>query len=104
MSRLSRTLALTFLTSALLSAWTMSVEFPYTALPRPIWERELVHLKEMGVAHVSLAQAKDSPQLDDVIRIIRRLGLEADLQGPVPERLLPLLKIHGGPLTEPLLG
>jgi beta-galactosidase GanA len=32
----------------------MSVEFPYPNLPRAIWERQLAHLKEMGVSHVSL--------------------------------------------------
>lgn len=82
----------------------MSVEFPFPALPRPIWERELAHLKEMGVAHVSLPPSKDAAQLDDVIRIVRRLGLEADLEGPLPDRLQPLAKSHGGPLTDAAAG
>ncbi len=102
----ARTLVLALCTAALLpvglSAWTMSVEFPYAGLPRPVWERELAHLKEMGVAHVSLPPAKDASQLDDVIRIVRRLGLEADLEGAIPDRLQPLAKAHGGPLTDAL--
>lgn len=86
-------------------AWVTSVEFPFAALPRPVWERELAHLKEMGVTHVSLpSSTADAAQLDDVIRILRRLGLEADLEGPLPDRLQTNAKSHGGPLTEPLTG
>jgi hypothetical protein len=89
---------------SLLPAWTMSVEFPYDGIPRPLWERELAHLKEMGVAHVSLPVSQDATQLDDVIRIVRRLGLEADLEGPIPDRLQSMAKTHGGPLTDTLAG
>ncbi len=102
----ARLLSLALLGAMLLPAWTMSVEFPYNGIPRPLWERELAHLKEMGVAHVSLPPSVDAPadaaRLDDVIRIVRRLGLEADLEGPLPDRLKALAKSHGGPLTEPL--
>jgi hypothetical protein len=85
----------------------MSVEFPYTALPRAVWERELAHLKEMGVDHISLPASKDAmgdASIDDVIRVIRRLGLEADLESPLPDRLQSMAKSHGGPLTEALSG
>jgi hypothetical protein len=99
-------IALMLSSAASLPAWTMSVEFPYDGIPRPLWERDLAHLKEMGVAHISLPPsvntATDATQLDDVIRIIRRLGLEADLEGPIPDRLQALAKSHGGPLTEAL--
>ncbi len=40
----------------------------------------------------------------EVLRIIRRLGMEADLEGPVPDDLQPLTRAHGGPLTDPLPG
>ena len=97
--------ALVVLAAMPAAAWVTSVEFPFASLPRPTWERELTHLKEMGVTHVSLPASAASPaQLDDVIRIIRRLGLEADLEAPVPDRLQPIAKSHGGPLTEPLAG
>lgn len=86
--------------SALLPAWTMSVEFPYSALPRGVWERDLAHLKEMGVTHVSLPPSGNEAQGDEVIRIVRALGLEADLEGPVADRLRPLTKSHGGPLSD----
>jgi hypothetical protein len=95
-------LALVF--AAACPAWVESVEFPWNACPRQLWERELVWLKNIGVMHVSLPPARDPAQLDDVIRIIRRLDLEADLEGPVPEALRPLTRAHGGPLTEPLPG
>ncbi len=82
----------------------MSVEFRYAELPRQGWVRQLAGLKDMGITHVSLAVPRDDAQLDDVIRIVRRLGLEADLEGVVPEGLQALTKAHGGPLTEPLAG
>jgi hypothetical protein len=92
------------LAASLAQSWTMSVEFPYHALPRSLWERELAHLKEMGVTQISLPLSQDAAadpaQLDEVIRIIRRLGIIADLEGPIPERLQTLAKSHGGPLTE----
>jgi hypothetical protein len=95
---------LTLLAVVLLPAWTMSVEFPFAALPRPVWDRDLAQLKEMGVTHVSLPNASDGAQLTEVLRIIRTLGLDADLEGPIPDRLQPLAKTHGGPLTDALTG
>jgi hypothetical protein len=99
-----RIVVLTFVAAALLPAWTMSVEFPFAALPRPVWEHDLAQLKEMGVTHVSLPRTSDPNQFAEVIRIVRTLGLEADLEGPIPDRLQPLAKTHGGPLTEALPG
>jgi hypothetical protein len=82
----------------------MSVEFPYTALPATAWERDLAKLKEMGVSHVSLPQSPNTAQLDEVIRIVRSLGIEANIEGPRPSRLQALAKSHGGPLTDELTG
>ena len=87
--------------------WIESVEFPWTTFPRPLWERELVWLKNIGIAHLSLPPAPTSfkdadAQLNELIRIVRRLNLEADLEGPVPEALQAQTRAHGGPLTEPL--
>ena len=96
---------LLMLASALLApAWVESVEFPWNAFPRPLWERELAWLKNIGIRHVSLPPGQDTALLADVIRVVRTLGLEADLEGPLPEGLQPLAKAHGGPLTEPLPG
>src|SRR5882724_3113625 len=99
---MARPLFLLLLCAALAPAWVESVEFPWHLLPRPLWERELAWLKNIGIQHVSLPPAQDPAQLADVIRIIRRLGLEADLEGPVPDSLVPLTTAHGGPLTAPL--
>lgn len=97
--------AILLLASALLApAWVESVEFPWNAFPRPLWERELAWLKNIGIRHVSLPPGQDAAQLADIIRVVRTLGLEADLESPVPEALQPLTKAHGGPLTEPLAG
>ena len=101
-----RALALLLVFAALAPAWVESVEFPWNALPRHLWERELVWLRNIGIRHVSLPvsrdTAQDPAQLSDLLRIIRRLDLEADLEGPVPDALQPLTKAHGGPLTGPL--
>jgi hypothetical protein len=97
-----RPFALLLLLPAVLPAWTESVEFPWNAYPKPLWERELVWLKNIGITHVSLPPAKDSPGLNDLLAIIRRLDIEVDLEGPVPDELQPLTRAHGGPLTDPL--
>src|SRR5580658_7202127 len=85
-------------------AWVESVEFPWNAYPKPLWERELVWLKNIGIMHVSLPPAQDADQLTDLLRILRRLDMEADLEGPVPDSLESLTRAHGGPLTDPLPG
>ena len=89
-------------------AWVESVEFPWNEYPRQFWERELVWLKNIGINHVSFPPAKDSEadraRLAEAIQIARRLDLEADLEGPVPETMQPLTRAHGGPLTDPLPG
>lgn len=84
--------------------WVESVEFPWNAYPKQLWERELVWLKNIGIRHVSLPPAQNVDELAGVIQIIRRLDMEADLEGPVPDSLAPLTRAHGGPLTEPLSG
>lgn len=99
-----RPAALLLLCAAVCPAWVESVEFPWNTFPRALWERELSWVKNIGITHVSLPPAEDPAQLADVIRIIRRLNMEADLEGPVPESLEPLTRAHGGPLTDPLPG
>jgi len=93
-----------FASPAWVYAWVESVEFPWNAYPKQLWERELVWLKNIGIRHVSLPPAQNIDELAGVIQIIRRLEMEADLEGPVPDSLAPLTRAHGGPLTEPLAG
>jgi hypothetical protein len=97
-----RAVALLALSAATASAWIESVEFPWNNFPAQLAERELVWLKNIGIRHVSLPPSADTARLREVIHMVRRLGLEADLEGPVPEDLQPLTRAHGGPLTEPL--
>jgi hypothetical protein len=107
-----RTVTLILAFAIVSPAWVESVEFPWNAYPKQLWERELVWLKNIGITHVSLPPAKDAAkdaahdaaQLTDVIGIIRRLNIEADLEGPVPDSLQSLTRAHGGPLTDPLPG
>ena len=99
-----RAALLAFVFAVVSPAWVESVEFPWNAYPKPLWERELVWLKNIGITHVSLPPARNVAELDDLIRIIRRLEIEADLEGPVPDELQALTRAHGGPLTEPLPG
>jgi len=99
-----RVAILTLAFAAVAPAWVESVEFPWNAYPKPLWERELVWLKNIGITHVSLPPAQNMAELNDLLRIIRRLEIEADLEGPVPDELQPLTRAHGGPLTEPLPG
>ncbi len=80
-------------------AVTQSVEFPWPAFPRALWERELVWLKNIGISHVSLPPGP-AAELSEVVRIVRRIHLEADLEGPIPEELQAQTKAHGGPLTD----
>jgi len=106
---LIRAVILLFAAAMLSPAWVESVEFPWTSFPQPLWERELVWLKNIGITHVSLPPAastmKDADtKLNELIHIVRRLNLEADLEGPVPEALQTQTRAHGGPLTEPLAG
>ena len=102
MSALLRIVALGLVCAPHAAAWVEAVEFPWNSFPKHLWERELVWLKNIGIRHVSLPPSKDAEQLNEVVRIVRRLELEADLEGPVPDQLQALTIFHGGPITPPL--
>jgi len=74
--------------------YLQAVEFPYYLYPRPLWERELVWLKNIGIRGVEFSipwnwhqiapgdfdfTGRTSPRRDlhGLIRILRRLGLNA---------------------------
>lgn len=82
--------------------FVQAVEFPYYMLPRQLWERELVWLKNIGVGAVEFSipwnwhqtqtgefdfTGRTSPRRDvtSFIRILRRLGMKAWIRplGPV---------------------
>lgn len=83
-------------------AWTESVEFPWNAYPRHLWERELVWLKNIGIRHISLPPSSEPGQMTEVIAVVRRVGLQTDLEQPIPASLEALSVRHGGPLTDPI--
>lgn len=80
--------------------WTPSVEFPWSTIPESQWEQQLVQLKSLGIRHFSLVPGEPGRRAR-VIQIVRRLHLEADIEGPTGEELRPLTREHGGPLTNP---
>lgn len=78
----------------------MAVEFPYYLYPRPLWERELVWMKDSGVRTVEFSipwnwhqtasgefdfAGRTSPRRDlaGLIRLLRRAGLRAWIR-PLP--------------------
>ncbi len=98
-----RALALLLLSSATASAWVESVEFPWNALPRETWEPRLVWLKEIGITRVALP-AGDLARMEELARLLKRLDLEAELEGPMPAALEPYRRSHAGPFADPMPG
>ena len=80
------------------------MEFPYAAIPRPVWERIAAHLKEMGVDTCQSSGAEKglrTPRNSTMLSALCAASLSnANLESPIPDRLLPLAKSHGGPLTD----
>ncbi|MBS1856606.1 MAG: beta-galactosidase [Acidobacteria bacterium] len=93
-------LALALAASASAAGYVQAVEFNYYLLPRPLWERELVWLKNLGVDTVEFSipwnfhqrpsgepdlTGETNPRRDVIgfIRLLRRLGLRAWVR-PLP--------------------
>lgn len=88
------------------------VEFPYTQFPRPLWDRELVWMKNIGVESVALSVPSDwapadpnpNHDLQTLLRTLHKLGLTAWVK---PERENTQLsqwielqrESHGGPVV-----
>ncbi len=101
---MKRLILLLLLAAAPLPGWVESVEFPWNTFPRQLWERELAWMKNIGVQHVSLPPAKSPAELVDLLKLLKSLQLEADLEGPIPQELEPYSRSHGGPLVAALPG
>jgi len=110
MSRSSRLAILALLAAA--SGWTaefvQAVEFPYYHHPRPLWERELVWLKNIGIRTVAFSAADKVPKSDPradlagFLQILRRLGMRAwiyDVSPGLTAMLEAQLERHGGPIA-----
>ncbi len=59
------------------SAFLQSVEFPFDSFPRQFWERELVWLKNIGIASVTYPARATAKNADEYTRLLRRLGMTA---------------------------
>ena len=98
-----RAMVLLLLSAAASQAALQSVEFPFDAFPRQYWERELVWLKNVGIRNVEFPLSADSKSTDDFLRLLRKLELTAwvrlDGMKFLPERLIPQLQSHGGPIA-----
>ena len=88
--------------------FVQAVEFPYYYHPRPLWERELVWLKNIGIRTVAFSAGQNVPRTDPradlagFLHILRRLGMRAWIYGASPEltaTLEPQLERHGGPIA-----
>ena len=88
--------------------FVQAVEFPYYHHPRPLWERELVWLKNIGIRTVAFSAGQNVPRSDPradlagFLHILRRLGMRAWIYGVSPEltsTLEPQLERHGGPIA-----
>src|SRR5260370_6021233 len=101
-------LALLAAVCAFPAEFVQAVEFPYYHHPRPLWERELVWLKNIGIRTVAFSPGPNAPPKDPradlagFLRILRRLGMRAWIYGVAPEltaTLEPQLERHGGPIA-----
>lgn len=86
----------------------VAVEFPYSSVPRQLWERELVWLKNIGVRTVACSIVSPepdggrNPRLDfpGFLRILRRLDMKLWIRsGPVGRELATQFDSHGGPVA-----
>jgi hypothetical protein len=110
MIRLPRLAVLALLAAAcgFAGEFVQAVEFPYYHHPRPLWERELVWLKNIGIRTVAFSAGQNVPRTDprgdlaEFLRILRRLGMRAWIYGVSPaltSTLEPQLERHGGPIA-----
>ena len=78
-----------------------AVEFRYEQIPKALWERELVWLKNIGVTTVAFSITADAQDWQQFLSaLLRRLDLKAWVRGPSP---VPIdstqLSAHGGPIA-----
>lgn len=85
------------------------VEFPYRGFPEPLWERELVWMKNIGIDKITIPVGRDwsDAETAPLVKICRRLGMKIylALQPDAPEEaglkssLATQLEEHGGPVV-----
>lgn len=85
------------------AAFVHAIEFPYEKIPRVLWERELVWMKNIGVGTVAFSIPAQDAGWREFIRLLRRLEMRAWIRkAPPPDldpELAPQLARHGGPIA-----
>lgn len=83
--------------------FVQAVEFPFNRMPRNLWERELVWLKNIGIDMVAFAIPEQGSEWREFLRLLRRLEMKAWIRGVPPRNLetelTPQLARHGGPIA-----
>jgi len=82
------------------------VEFPFAVVPRQLWERELVWMKNAGIHTVALEvrASTEEPDVMTILRTVRQLKLNAWVRViptavSLTKTLEPMLAAHGGPIA-----
>jgi len=93
-------LVASYLAGAQANPVAQCVELPYPGMPRQLWERELVWMKNIGIGCVALP---DGANLPAVLAIVRKLELPAWILADAPDARLgaalePQTESHGGPV------
>jgi hypothetical protein len=102
---MTRVLAILLLSFAAQGAPVLNaVEFPFAEIPRQLWDRELVWMKNAGIRTVAL-EVRTAAEEDDamlILRTIRKLELSAWVRlgaASLNGAMEPMLAIHGGPIA-----
>ncbi len=80
------------------STLAQCIELPYPAMPRQLWEREIVWIKNIGASCVALP---DSPDLPQLLTLARKLELPAWVlsgAGSLNAQTDAQTEAHGGPV------
>ena len=100
-------LPLVFAATLPAASFVQAIEFPYRAFPQPLWERELVWMKNIGVDKITIPIGKGWNESDTapLIKIVRRLGMkiylnpQAGAPSDLSSTLATQLVAHGGPVV-----
>lgn len=100
MKRGTLALLLTVCAQAAPSQLSQCVEFPYPGMPRQLWDRELVWMKNIGVDCVAVP---DAPELSTILSTLRKLDVPAWIVADKATSVLrstldPFTEAHGGPV------
>ncbi|MDQ6706391.1 MAG: hypothetical protein M3Z85_10505, partial [Acidobacteriota bacterium] len=81
------------------AAFVQAVEFPFDTFPRQFWERELVWLKNIGIRSVTYPARPGIKASDDLIHLVRRLGMNVMGRETLPRPVLSVSALSPGGLV-----